>query len=31
MDMESSAYVDHLVALVKEGKVKEYMMLLDVF
>lgn len=23
MDMESSAYVDHLVALVKEGKVKE--------
>jgi beta-glucosidase len=22
MDMESSAYVDHLVALVKEGKVK---------
>jgi beta-glucosidase len=23
MDMESSAYVDHLVALVQEGKVKE--------
>jgi beta-glucosidase len=23
MDMESSAYVDHLVALVKEGKIKE--------